>query len=63
MGASSVIIDTSASEDVSGAFPAAAVGFEAFVFVRDAIDVDAEMARLENELKKAEALLEAASFL
>ncbi len=59
MGASSVIIDTSASEDVSGAFPAAAVGFEAFVFVRDAIDVDAEMARLENELKKAEALLEA----
>ena len=59
MGASSVVIDTDDAEDVSGALPVSAVGFEAFVFVRDAIDVDAELKRIEAELGKAEALLEA----
>ena len=59
MGASAVIIDTEGKEDVSGAFPVSSVGFEAFVFVRDAIDIDAEMKRLEAELGKANALLEA----
>ncbi len=59
MGASSVVIDTDGSEDVSGAFPASSVGFEAFVFVRDAIDIEAELGRLDVEMKKAEALLEA----
>lgn len=59
MGASAVIVDTDGREDVSGAFPVSSVGFEAFVFVRDAIDVDAELKRLEAELGKAEALLEA----
>ena len=44
---------------MSGAFPVSSVGFEAFVFVRDAIDIDAEMKRLEAELGKANALLEA----
>ena len=59
IGASSVIIDTEGTEDVSGAFPASSVGFEAFVFVRDAIDVEAELKRLEAEIGKATALLEA----
>ena len=59
MTASSVAIDTDGSEDVKGAFPATAIGFEAFVFVRDAIDIEAEIKRLENEIQKNTALLEA----
>ena len=59
MTASSIVIDTDGSEDVKGAFPATAIGFEAFVFVRDAIDIDAEIKRLENEIQKNTALLEA----
>ena len=59
MTASSVTIDTDGSEDVKGAFPATAIGFEAFVFVRDAIDIEAEIKRLENEIQKNTALLEA----
>ena len=59
MNASSVVVDTDGSEDVKGAFPATAIGFEAFVFVRDAIDVDAEIRRLEGEIVKNTALLEA----
>ena len=59
MTASSVTIDTDGSEDVKGAFPATAIGFEAFVFVRDAIDIEAEIKRLKNEIQKNTALLEA----
>ena len=59
MTASSVTIDTDGSEDVKGTFPATAIGFEAFVFVRDAIDIEAEIKRLENEIQKNTALLEA----
>ncbi len=51
-------IDDNASIDVSGAFPIAGQGFETYVFVRDAIDVDKEIARLENDIKKAQALLD-----
>ena len=57
MGASSVIIDAEGSEDTSKAFPCHGSGFEAFVFVRDAIDVEGEIKRLEGEIKKAEANL------
>lgn len=54
VGASSFIIDKDANESVEGAFPANGLGYECFVFVRDAIDVDAEIARLKMEIAKAE---------
>lgn len=54
VGASSFIIDKDAKEPVDGAFPANGLGYECFVFVRDAIDVDAEIARLKAEIAKAE---------
>ena len=57
MGASSLTLDTAGTEDVAGAFPSASPGLEAFVFVRDAIDVEAEIKRLENEIKKTQGLL------
>ena len=57
----SLTIDSDDSSDVTGAFPASGQGFEAFVFVRDAIDVDKEIGRLEDEIKKAKVLLEVAN--
>ena len=51
-------IDDTSSVDVSGAFPIAGMGFETYVFVRDAIDVDKEIARIETEIKKTQALLD-----
>ena len=59
MTASEVIIDTDGSEDVKGALPASGIGFEAFVFVREAIDIDAEIKKLESEIEKNGKLLEA----
>ena len=58
MGASSLTLDTEGKEDVAGAFPSASIGLEAFVFVRDAIDIEAEVKRLENEIKKTQGLLQ-----
>ena len=57
LNAESLIIDGSASSDVSSAFPVAGQGYESFVFVRDAIDVDKEIKRLEEELVKTRGLL------
>ena len=54
MGAGNLEIDTTASIDVSKAFPSASIGFEVFSFVREAIDVEAEIKKLENEIAKAE---------
>jgi len=54
MGASELIIDIDSTADVSKAVPSASVGFETFTFVRDAIDVEEEMRKLENEIAKAE---------
>ena len=51
-------IDDCSSVDVGGAFPIAGMGFETYVFVRDAIDVDKEIARIETEIKKTQALLD-----
>ena len=58
MGAGELVVDLDCKEDVSKAFPAAGLGFEAFVFVREAIDVDAEIAKLEKEIAKASQDLE-----
>ena len=51
-------IDDSASLDVTGAFPIAGQGFETYVFVRDAIDVEKEIARIELDISKTQALLD-----
>ena len=56
--AGSVEIDAVKAISVEGAFPVAGQGFETYVFVRDAIDVDKEIAKLEEEISKAKALLE-----
>ena len=51
-------IDDSASLDVTGAFPIAGQGFETYVFVRDAIDIEKEIARIELDISKTQALLD-----
>lgn len=56
--AGSIEIDAEKAISVEGAFPVAGQGFETYVFVRDAIDVDKEIAKLEEEISKAKALLE-----
>ena len=57
MGASSLVIDEGA--DTKGAVPVAGTGYESFVFVGEAIDVNAEIAKLEGEVAKSEKALEA----
>ncbi len=59
IGAGTFIIDDGEKEDVSSQFPAHGQGFEAFIFARDAIDIESEIKKLENEKAKAEASLEA----
>ncbi len=54
INANEVIIDSDKSSDISGAVPVAGSGFESFVFVKDAIDVEKEIAKLEKEIAKAE---------
>ncbi len=58
IGSNALVIDTDGSEDVERQFPVHGQGFEAFVFVRDAIDVEAEIKRLQSEKAKAESNLE-----
>ncbi|NBC28536.1 MAG: hypothetical protein GVY29_00920 [Spirochaetes bacterium] len=47
--------------DTSGSIAVVGVGFEAYVFVRDVIDVDAEIARLKKSRDKAEKQLSVAA--
>ena len=49
------------SVDTAAAIALVGVGFEAYVFVRDVIDVDAEVARLKKNRDKAEKLLAGAA--
>jgi valyl-tRNA synthetase len=58
VGASELIIDSDDSTDVSGAFPVAGTGYESYVFVREAIDLDKEIARLQKDMEKNEKSLE-----
>lgn len=58
VGASDLVIDTDDSTDVSGAFPVAGTGYEGFVFVREAIDLDKEIARLQKDREKNEQSLD-----
>ncbi len=58
VGASEFIIDEGSKEDTSSSVPASGIGYECFLFVKEAIDVEAEMKKLDVEIKKAERLLE-----
>jgi valyl-tRNA synthetase len=58
MGASSLDIDNLSEIDTSKAVPVAGIGFESFVFVREAIDVDKEIAKLEKDLQKTQKSLD-----
>ena len=58
VGASDLVIDTDDSLDVTGAFPVAGTGYEGFVFVREAIDLEKEIARLQKDRQKNEQSLE-----
>lgn len=58
VGASSFIVDERGEEDTKGSVPTSGAGYECFLFVRDAIDVDAEIKKLSAEIEKAEKLLE-----
>ncbi len=56
--AGSIEIDVNRSMDIEGAFPIAGQGFETYIFVKEAIDVDKEIAKLEDEISKTRSLLE-----
>ncbi len=56
-----MVVDIDYTSDISKAFPVAAIGYEVFVFVRDAIDVEEEIKKLELEIDKNEKLLEASN--
>ena len=58
VGAGSFIVDEKGDEDTKGSVPTSGAGYECFLFVRDAIDVDAEIKKLSAEIGKAEKLLE-----
>ena len=60
VGASDFIVDEDASENTSGSVPTSGAGYECFLFVKDAIDVEAELKKLALEIGKAEKLLESA---
>ncbi len=57
-GSGNLVVDIEGKENTDGQFPVHGQGFEAFIFARDAIDVEAEIKRLQNELSKAQANLE-----
>jgi valyl-tRNA synthetase len=58
VGASSLEVDGTDALDVDGAFPVAGTGYEIFVFVREAIDVEKEIAKMQAELVKNHKSLE-----
>ncbi|MEA5032950.1 MAG: valine--tRNA ligase [Sphaerochaeta sp.] len=52
VGASQLVVDAHAETSVAKAIPVAGHGFEVFVFVRDAIDVDSEIRKIEIDLER-----------
>jgi valyl-tRNA synthetase len=58
VNASDLQIDNDGKTEVGGAFPVAGTGYESYVFVREAIDLEKEIARLQFDLKKNKESLE-----
>lgn len=52
VGASTLAVDVDAKVDVEGAFPVAGTGYESYVFVKEAIDVEKEIGKLSSEVEK-----------
>ncbi|MDX9935449.1 MAG: valine--tRNA ligase, partial [Sphaerochaetaceae bacterium] len=52
IGAANLAIDEDRTADVHSALPVSGAGFEAFIFGREALDVEHEIERLEIELEK-----------
>lgn len=52
VGASQLVVDAHGETSVAKAIPVAGPGFEVFVFVRDAIDVDSEIRKIEIDLDR-----------
>ena len=48
---------TTEKPDPSGSVASAGTGFEAFVYIRDVIDIEKELAKLEKEKGKTEKLV------
>ncbi len=59
VNASEVLFHHETPESIDGSVPVAGEGFEVFVFVRDAIDVPQELAKLAKEREKAAKQLDA----
>ena len=51
-GASSLVIDAEGKEDVGKAFPVSGRGYASYLFVKEAIDVPAEIAKLKGDIEK-----------
>jgi valyl-tRNA synthetase len=58
IGASELIVDTAHTAAIDTAVPIAGPGYEAFVFVRDALDVATEIKKIETDLARTEKSLE-----
>lgn len=58
VAASSLQLDLEDAISVEGAFPVAGTGYEMYVFVREAIDVEKEIAKLQSDLIKNQKSLE-----
>ncbi len=56
--AGSIEIDANRSMNIEGAFPIAGQGFETYIFVKEAIDVEKEISKIEDEISKTRSLLE-----
>ena len=61
LNASTLTLDVDHTEDITGTVPVSGAGFEAFVAVKDAIDVNTEIARITKELEKNEKSLNSSS--
>lgn len=57
IGASTLILDKDGDADVSGAFPEAGIGYSAYLFIKEAFDVEMEIKKLTAEIEKNQALL------
>ncbi len=60
IGSKDFIIDEDSSYDTSSSLPTSGPGYECFLFIRDAIDVEEEIKKLNSDIEKANKLLEGA---
>jgi valyl-tRNA synthetase len=58
IGAENFKIDRNGQESVASAIPVSGMGFEAFVFVQDALDIEGEIKRVTTDLEKNRKALE-----